>query len=200
MSSAGSIGFVAVAIAVIAYALVSAKAQRGILTPPMAFALVGVVVGAAGLGLIELDIEAGVVHGLAEITLILVLFTDASRIDLKLLVREHDLPVRLLLIGLPLTIALGAVVAVVVLDDFSWPAALVLAAVLASLSSAGGGRCAATSAMRRAPQEGQKPRPLHEKATSSSRLQREQRTRAKPKARIPQASPSARHAPPERPR
>ena len=48
---------------------------------------------------------------LAEATLALVLFCDASRIDLRQLRREVGVPVRLLGIGLPLTIALGAVAA-----------------------------------------------------------------------------------------
>ena len=51
------------------------------------------------------------IHRLAEITLALVLFTDASRIDLSCLRREGSIPLRLLGIGLPLTIVLGVVVA-----------------------------------------------------------------------------------------
>ena len=46
---------------------------------------------------------------LAEVTLILVLFSDAARIDLRVVRRDHDLPVRMLLIGMPLIIAGGTV-------------------------------------------------------------------------------------------
>ena len=53
---------------------------------------------------------------MAEATLALVLFCDASRIDLGQLRREVGVPVRLLGIGLPLTIALGAVAAAVIFD------------------------------------------------------------------------------------
>ncbi len=42
------------------------------------------------------DVTGGVVQTLAELTLVLVLFTDASRIDLSLLRRQNNLPMRLL--------------------------------------------------------------------------------------------------------
>lgn len=132
----GSLGFVVVLSAVIAFALVSASAERRAVSAPMAFVLLGLAVGGAGLRLIDFEIEHGFVHGLAEVTLVLVLFSDASRIDLGLLRREHDLPIRLLTIGLPLTIVAGAVAAVVVLDGTSWPEAFVLAAVLAPTDAA----------------------------------------------------------------
>ena len=64
------------------------------------------------------------------------LFTDAARIDLKLLRRDHNLPIRLLVVGLPLTIIGGALVALVLLPGFTlWQAAL-LAAVLAPTDAA----------------------------------------------------------------
>ena len=80
---------------------------------------------------------------LAEITLILVLFTDVARIDLNRNRKDHDLPVRMLLIGLPLTIVAGTFFAAWLFPDFSiWQAAL-LAALLAptdaALSGSGSG-------------------------------------------------------------
>jgi NhaP-type Na+/H+ or K+/H+ antiporter len=64
------------------------------------------------------------------------LFTDASRIDLKLLRRQHSLPVRLLGVGLPLTVAMGMVGAVLLLGGITmWEAAL-LAAILAPTDAA----------------------------------------------------------------
>jgi hypothetical protein len=65
------------------------------------------------LGWLDLGIESGAVRVLAEATLTLVLFADASRIDLAALRREIALPARLLGIGLPLTIAVGTVIAAV---------------------------------------------------------------------------------------
>ena len=73
---------------------------------------------------------------LAEATLTLVLFADASRIDLRLLRREVGVPVRLLGIGLPLTIVAGTFAAALVFPELSWPEALVLAIVLAPTDAA----------------------------------------------------------------
>ncbi|MCZ7531414.1 MAG: cation:proton antiporter [Acidimicrobiia bacterium] len=75
------------------------------------------------------------VRTLAELTLVLVLFTDAARIHLRSLERESALPVRLLLIGMPLTIAVGAAVAYGLFDVALW-SALLLAAVLTPTDAA----------------------------------------------------------------
>ena len=98
------------AIVVLGFGLISGRAQRSIFTPPMVFVLFGFLMGQHGLGLIDLSLDDEWIHLLAELTLVLVLFTDASRIDLSLLRRDHDLPLRLLFIGLPLTVLLGTVV------------------------------------------------------------------------------------------
>jgi NhaP-type Na+/H+ or K+/H+ antiporter len=125
-----------IAVTVIAFALVSGRLERSPVTLPMAFALVGLLIGPQWLGWIEIPRDSPVLHVLAEVTLILVLFTDAARIDLKLLRREHDLPVRLLLIGLPLTIVLGAAVAVPLFTGLSFWECAVLAAILAPTDAA----------------------------------------------------------------
>lgn len=127
---------IVIAGAVLAYALVSKRLSAGVLTPPLAFVVVGMVCGAGGLGLIELAPGHEAINILAELTLILVLFGDATRIDLKALSRERGLPVRLLALGLPLTIALGAALAWVCIPGISgWEAALI-GAVLAPTDAA----------------------------------------------------------------
>ena len=73
---------------------------------------------------------------LAEATLAFVLFCDASRIDLGQLRREVGLPVRLLGIGLPLTIALGAVAAAAIFGELTVEEAVILAVVLAPTDAA----------------------------------------------------------------
>ena len=93
--------------ALLLYALVSARAERSVVSPPMAFAALGLAVGSAGLGLVELSIDGAFIHDLAEITLALTLFTDASRIDLTELDRRHAIPLRLLGAGLPLAMLAG---------------------------------------------------------------------------------------------
>jgi NhaP-type Na+/H+ or K+/H+ antiporter len=59
------------------------------------------VLGVFGAGF---ELDHGEIHLLAELTLILVLFLDAARINPTLLVRDHNLPLRLLIVGMPLSI------------------------------------------------------------------------------------------------
>ena len=106
------------------------------ITPAMAFVAVGLLVGPQVLGEIELASSGGTVRTLAEATLALVLFCDASRIDLGRLRREVGLPGRLLGIGLPLTIALGTVAAAALLGALSIEEAVILAVVLAPTDAA----------------------------------------------------------------
>ena len=127
---------VLIALAILGFGLLSRRFEAGIVTAPMAFVAAGLLVGPAGLDLLNLDLDHHFLHGLAEVTLVLVLFTDASRIDLGLLRREHDLPVRMLGLGLPLTIALGAVVAAALFGTLSFWEAAVLAAILAPTDAA----------------------------------------------------------------
>ena len=106
------------------------------ITPAIVFVTVGLLVGPQVLGEIDLESSSGTVRALAEATLALVLFSDASRIHLGELRREVGLPVRLLGIGLPLTIALGAVAAAVMFDRLTVEEALILAIVLAPTDAA----------------------------------------------------------------
>ncbi len=102
----------------------------------MIFAAFGLLIGQAGLGLADLDFGHSFIHGLAELTLVLVLFNDAARIDLSQVRRDHNLPVRMLLVGMPLTIAVGTAVGLVLPLGLSlWEAAL-LAAILAPTDAA----------------------------------------------------------------
>ena len=102
----------------------------------MVFVAAGLVAGPEVLGWMEGELGSEGVRVLAEATLTLVLFADASRIDLRLLRREVGVPVRLLGIGLPLTIVAGTFAAALVFPGLSWPEALVLAIVLAPTDAA----------------------------------------------------------------
>jgi NhaP-type Na+/H+ or K+/H+ antiporter len=81
--------------------------------------------------LAEWEIHNNTVLLIAELTLALLLFTDATQIDLRKILKETVLPQRLLGIGMPLTILVGTILAVLIFDGFSiWEAAL-LAVILA---------------------------------------------------------------------
>jgi hypothetical protein len=105
-------------------------------TPAMAFALVGVLVGPLGLDEVTAAPTGEGVRTLAEATLAVVLFADASRIKPGVLRRESAVPLRLLGIGLPLTIAMGAVLAAVIFDQLNATEAIVLAILLAPTDAA----------------------------------------------------------------
>lgn len=127
---------VTIAVVVLGFAAVSGRLEGTSITAAMFFTAAGVAVGADALGLVSPEATGESVKLLAEVTLTVVLFSDASRIDLALLRREVGVPVRLLGIGLPLTIALGFVVALVLLPDLAWAEALVLAVILAPTDAA----------------------------------------------------------------
>jgi len=125
-----------VAAILLGFAAVSARLDGTWLTAPMVFTAAGLVFGAEALGLVDPSATGEAVKTLAEATLAVVLFSDASRIDLGALKRTLGIPTRLLGIGLPLTIGAGFVAALALLGDLAWPEALVLAIILAPTDAA----------------------------------------------------------------
>lgn len=112
------------------YSLVSARLEKTPFTAPIVFTLAGIVVlPAMGTSGGSLDIHRFLT--LAEIGLVLLLFTDASRTNLQLLGSIRQLPARLLSVGMVLTILFGTVAAKWVFPQFSWWEAGILAAILA---------------------------------------------------------------------
>lgn len=105
-------------------------------TPAMVFVLIGVLVGPLVADEVTSSPTGATVRTLAEAALSVVLFTDAARIKMKLLRREYAVPVRLLGIGLPLTIVAGTVVAALLLTQLNVIEAIVLAIVLAPTDAA----------------------------------------------------------------
>lgn len=122
--------------AVLAFALVSERMVMSPVTSAMFFTTVGLAVGTSGFGWFDLAIEGETVTLLVEATLVLVLFTDAARIDLRVLRRELTLPTRLLGIGLPLTIVAGTVAGLLVVPGLGVAGAALLATVLAPTDAA----------------------------------------------------------------
>jgi len=118
------------------YSLISGRLQGTIVTAPMVFIIFGFAVGPGGLGPANIDLDHSGIHFIAELTLVLVLFADAARIDLGRVRRDHNLPSRMLIVGLPLVMVAGTFVAMQLFPDLSlWEAAL-LAALLAPTDAA----------------------------------------------------------------
>jgi NhaP-type Na+/H+ or K+/H+ antiporter len=124
------------ALALLGFAAVSRRIEGTPITAPMVFTAVGLLFGVDALDLVDPAATGESAKLLAEATLSLVLFADASRIDLRALRGEVPVPARLLGIGLPLTITLGFALAVVLVGKLAWPEALVLAVILAPTDAA----------------------------------------------------------------
>jgi NhaP-type Na+/H+ or K+/H+ antiporter len=116
---------VVIAIAIVGYALVSKRLSTTIITAPIFFAGIGLLIGPV-LGLLEIEQDPEVPTLLLEAALVMVLFADASSLDVRRWTREAGLAGRLLGLGLPLTMLVGALVALLlVLGMEFWQAALV---------------------------------------------------------------------------
>ena len=124
------------AASVLVFACVSDVARDGRFTAPMMFAGVGLLVGPLAFGVIEIDLADKSIELLAELTLVVALFTDAVRIDLRRLHRFKGLPIRLLGIGLPLTMVAGTLVALWLFPEFGLWQAAVLAVILGPTDAA----------------------------------------------------------------
>jgi sodium/hydrogen antiporter len=125
-----------VAVLLLAYAAVSARLRATVVSQAMVFVACGLVVGNRVLDLVDVDVANQYVRLLAEATLALVLFTDAVRIDLGSLRREYALPVRLLGIGLPLTIVAGTLAGLALFPALDLWTAAALATMLAPTDAA----------------------------------------------------------------
>jgi len=125
-----------IAVSLLAYAAVSRRLDGTPITSAIVFTAIGLAVGSDALGLVDPNVSSEPVKVLAEATLAVVLFGDASRIDLRALREEVSIPARLLGIGLPLTIVAGFGVGLVLLGSLTWAEALLLAIVLAPTDAA----------------------------------------------------------------
>jgi NhaP-type Na+/H+ or K+/H+ antiporter len=124
----------AVGVLVIAYAAVSMRIEHWPLTMPMVFVGGGLI--AELVGWVDVSADVGAIALLAEITLAVILFSDAVRIDIRGLRRFLAIPTRLLGIGLPLTIVLGALLNSLLFPDLPFVEVALLAAILAPTDAA----------------------------------------------------------------
>jgi NhaP-type Na+/H+ or K+/H+ antiporter len=125
-----------VALVLIGVAAVSKRISGTPITPAILFVSIGLLVGPKVLDGIDIASTSETVRTLAEATLAFVLFSDSSRIDFGRLRRDLSLPLRLLGIGLPLTIAAGAIAGALIFDQLSLGEAAILAVILAPTDAA----------------------------------------------------------------
>jgi NhaP-type Na+/H+ or K+/H+ antiporter len=130
------IDLLVLAAVVFAFGLISRRLEGTIITAPLLFVAAGVVLGPAGFGVAEFALDEHTVLLVSEIALAVVLFTDAAQTNLRALRQNEALPLRLLGIGMPLTIALGAGAAALLLTDLTFWEAAIVGTVLAPTDAA----------------------------------------------------------------
>ena len=96
----------------------------------------GFVLGTSALGWLDVSLESTVAERVTEVALVLLLFSDAARLDLRALRHELGWPSRLLFIGLPLTMLAGAGVGVLVFPSMALASVFLLSIMLASTDAA----------------------------------------------------------------
>jgi sodium/hydrogen antiporter len=121
---------------VVVWGLVSARLEKWDVTAPIAFVVLGLVAANGPFAVVHLHLRSSDIRLLAEVTLALVLFADASRVNANTLRANAALPARLLIIGLPLTIAAGAAVAAAVFSGAGLWVAAALGAIVAPTDAA----------------------------------------------------------------
>ena len=124
------------AVFILVYSAVAAGVERTRISGPIVFTVFGLLVGPAWLALLSFQTAGETIKTLAELTLALVLFTDAANANLGVLAKTARLPTRLLLIGLPLTIVLGFGVGILFFQQLSLLELAVLATMLAPTDAA----------------------------------------------------------------
>lgn len=124
------------AVFVFIYSLVSRGIENTPFNGALVFMFFGLISGPFGLGFLDLNVDADFLSNLAELTLALVLFTDASNANLRELKHSYHIPQRLLLFGLPLTILLGILTGYFLFDGLALLEIAILATMLAPTDAA----------------------------------------------------------------
>jgi NhaP-type Na+/H+ or K+/H+ antiporter len=114
------------------YSLLSERLEGTVLAIPQVFTAAGMIFFQVAPGLVSRDLESPVWLLIAEITYAIVIFNGATRVDLRVLKGRLQLPGRLLVLGLPLSILLGSLAATLVFPELTLWEAGALACILAA--------------------------------------------------------------------
>lgn len=118
------------------YASLAGALESKPVNGPLLFLLAGLVAGPSGLGLLNLSLDRNDLRLLAELTLSIVLFNDAAKANLAQLRQSRSLPLRLLTLGLPLTLLAGWFAAWLLFPRMPWLEMALLATILAPTDAA----------------------------------------------------------------
>ena len=124
------------AVLVIGYALVSEKVNRSFIAPALVFMLLGAALGPFGLHLLDAGPGTEGYTVLAQLALTVILFNQAAKLRFDRIRVHGSVTLRLLVVGIPLTVALGALTATALLPVLPWWEAVCLAAIVAPTEAA----------------------------------------------------------------
>jgi NhaP-type Na+/H+ or K+/H+ antiporter len=110
-------------------ALLSGLARRSFLSLTAVFVVVGVLLGSDGLDVLKIDPRSSFVHDLALTALVLILFRDGLEVEAEMLQTAWRLPLRKLVLAMPITAAVVAL-ATKALTDLTWTEAFLVGALL----------------------------------------------------------------------
>lgn len=118
------------------YSLIAGRFESRLINGPLLFLLMGWLLGPGGIELLSLSIDSDGIKLLAELTLVIVLCSDAANTNWQVLLANRSLPIRLLLIGLPLTLLAGTLFGRWVYPDLPLLELAILSTILAPTDAA----------------------------------------------------------------
>lgn len=124
------------AVLVLGYALVSEQVNRSYVAPALIFMLLGMALGPFGLHLLEAGPGTEGYTVLAQLALAVILFNQAANLNFNRIRLHGPVTLRLLIVGIPVTVVLGALTAAVLLPVLPWWEAVCLAAIVAPTEAA----------------------------------------------------------------
>jgi NhaP-type Na+/H+ or K+/H+ antiporter len=127
---------VVLALVIFAWAILAERLASRDLTGPLVLLVAGFLLGNASWGIVTVDIASSTVHRLAEVTLGLLLFADASKVHVTAARHDLRLTSRLLGVGLPLAIVAGTAAGVLLFPSLPLALAALLGASLAPTDAA----------------------------------------------------------------
>ncbi len=118
------------------YTLIAKRVENSFISGPIVYVTIGLILGTKGFNVVGELTEANDLRFLADITLALILFSDAAHSNITVLKQKLFYPKRMLLIGLPGAILLGFAVAAVLFDVLSILEAAILGTILGATDAA----------------------------------------------------------------
>jgi NhaP-type Na+/H+ or K+/H+ antiporter len=110
-------------------ALVSGLTRRSFLSLTALYVLAGFLLGQGGLGVLDFSAQEGFVEDLAVVALVVILFRDGLEVEAEMLQREWRLPLRKLVLAMPITAVVIAAAAHWIIG-LGWLEALLLGSLL----------------------------------------------------------------------